>query len=459
VKLGSSRIPECQDLTAEADRLLKLHLSEVRDYTLGFHERVKEEGLITIDGPGWAVRPVFLPAGRLEFVGSAFHSAMDALRREIHSLADDPDALGDRFPFCRGIADAVAIRSGCESPHFLSYFRPDGFLFEDRYVLSEINFGNGIWVSAAYTELTSEYWSRHPVLLRMGLDLDRHNPRPFQEYIATVRRAARQVERPRIALLAHSSELTELRGFPERVFRQIEFGMKRFEDKGMSLRIVDENGLALDRSGNPVFADDGLAVDLVMLITVNTSFLDDLPLMQEGGKLRPFGQASIGGTPVLKPLAGLLMDKGALPRLCELGARQAMADGFAFDVAHTEFPCENLPGYYENDREGWVLKKAWDGKDTHPGIGRSDSEWIRIVSRASRDHSYVAQRYVSMPKGRLPVLIDGQHLEWVESRIELSSFMFGGRSVASGVRHAPDAEGHVMTDFPEGYGYTTALAI
>lgn len=456
---GSSRIPEHHDLTAEADRLLSVHLSEVRDYTLGFHERVKEEGIILIDGPGWAVRPVFLPAGRLEFVGSAFHAAMESLRREILSLADDADALAEKFPFCPGFANAVAVRAGCESPHFLSYFRPDGFLFEDRYVLSEINFGNGIWVSAAYTELTSEYWSRHPVLVRMGLDLDRHNPRPFQHYIATVRRAARQVERPRIALLAHSLELAELRGFPERVFRQIEFGMRRFEDTGMSVRIVDENGLALDRLGNPVFSDDGLPVDLVMLITVNTSFLDNPPLMQVGGRLRPFGQPNIGGTAVLKPLAGLLMDKGALPRLCQLGARHVMADGFAFDVAHTEFPCENLPGYYENDRDGWVLKRAWDGKDTHPGIKRSDAEWIRTVSKASRDHSYVAQRYVSMPKGRLPVLLDGQHLEWVESRIELSSFMFGDRNVGSGVRHAPDAEGHVMTDFPEGYGYTTALAI
>ena len=227
----------------------------------------------------------------------------------------------------------------------------------------------------------------------------------------------------------------------------------------MFVRIVDENGLALDRTGNPVFCDDGLPVDLVMLITVNTSFLDEPALMQEGGKLRPFGQASIGDTPVMKPLAGLVMDKGALPRLCRLGARQAMADGFAFEVAHTEFPCEYLPGLYESDREGWVLKRAWDGKDTHPGIKRSDAEWTRIVSRASRDHSYVAQRYVSMPKGRLPVLLDGEHLEWVESRIELSSFMFGGRNVGSGVRHAPDAEGHVMTDFPEGYGYTTALTI
>ena len=455
----SSRIPEHGDLTAEADRLLVAHLSEVRDYTLAFHARAREEGILTIDGAGWAVRPIFLPVDRLEFIGSAFHDSMERLRREILSLADDPSELDRKFPFGRGISNAVAVRSGCESPHFHSYFRPDGFLFEDRYLLSEINFGNGIWVSAAYTELTVEYWTRHPVLTRMGLNQARHYPRPFQHYIAAARRAARRVESPSIALLAHSFELAELRGFPERVYRQIEFGMRQFAAAGLSTRIVDENGLAIDRSGNPVFDDDGAPADLVMLLTVGTSFLDDPSLMEEGGRLRPFGQARIGDVAVLKPLVGLLVDKGALPRLGKLEVRQVTGDGFAFDVAHTEFPSENLPGYYESDREGWVLKKAFDGKDTHPGIGRSDSEWIRFVYKASRDHSYVAQRYVSMPRGRVPVLVDGRHLECVESRIEVSSFMFGGRNIGSGVRYAPDAEGHVMTDFPEGYGYTTAVGV
>jgi hypothetical protein len=456
---SSSRIPECRDLTDEADRLLVANLSEVRDYTRAFHARARAEGVVTIDGAGWAVRPVLLPANRLQFIGEAFHGAMELLRRDILAHASDPAGLASIYPFSSALGGALDVGAGCMSPHFHSHYRPDGFLFEDCYQLSEINFGNGILVSTAYTEWTAEYWAGHPVLKRLGLNHPRYHPRPFQHYIAAARRAARPVEHPAVAFLAHSAELAEMRGFPERVFRQIDFGVRCFEAAGLSVRIVDEAGIAIDRSGEPVFASDGAAIDLVLLITVNTSFLDTPDHFNPGGPFYPFRGAQIGGVAILKPLAGLLMDKGALPRLGELGPRRAMPDGFAFDVADTEHPHRGLPGFYESDQAGWVIKRAFDGKDTHPGIARTPGEWVRAVSRATRDPGYVAQRYVSLSKARIPVLVDGEHLEWVESRVETSSFMMGGYNIGTGIRHAPDAEGHVMTDFPDGYGYTTALAI
>ncbi len=452
-------MPELRELTDEADRLLAAHVSEVRDYTQAFHARAREAGIVTIDGAGWAVRPMLLPADRLRFVGTAFHRAMELLRRDIRDLSTKPGGMEQSYPFGPALEGALDVAAGCESPFFHSHYRPDGFLFEDRYQLSEINFGNGILVSIAYTEWTAQYWARHPVLRRMGLHRARYHPRPFQRYIAAVRRAARPVERPTIAFLAHSAELAELRGFPERVFRQIDFGVQQFEAAGLSVRIVDETGIALDRSGEPIFASDGTAIDAVVLITVNTSFLDQPEHFAPGGPFHRFRGARIGSVAIVKPLAGLLMDKGALPRLGALGPRRTMADGFAFDVAHTEHPSRNLPGWYEADQAGWVIKRAFDGKDTHPGIARTPTDWVRRVSRATRGPGYVAQRYVSMPKARIPVLVDGEHLEWVESRVETSSFMIGGRNVGTGIRHAPDAEGHVMTDFPDGYGYTTALAL
>ncbi|WP_404368876.1 hypothetical protein AB5I39_15620 [Sphingomonas sp. MMS24-J45] len=455
----STRMPELREVTDEADRLLTAHLSEVRDYTQAFQAQAREAGIVTIDGTGWAVRPMLLPADRLRFVGTAFHRAMESLRRDIRALSADPGRLNECYPFGSALGSALDVGAGCDSPFFHSHYRPDGFLFEDRYQLSEINFGNGILVSIAYTEWTARYWAGHPVLRRMGLHHARYHPRPFQRYIAAVRRAARPVERPTIAFLAHSAELAELRSFPERVFRQIDFGVEQFEAAGLSVRIVDETGIAIDRSGEPVFASDGAAIDAVTLITVNTSFLDHPERFAPGGPFHAFRGARIGTVAIVKPLAGLLMDKGALPRLGELGARRTMADGFAFDVTHTEHPSRNLPGWYEDDQAGWVIKRAFDGKDTHPGIARSPTEWLRRVSRATRGPGYVAQRYVSLPKARIPVLVDGQHLEWVESRVETSSFMIGGRNVGTGIRHAPDAEGHVMTDFPDGYGYTTALAL
>jgi len=456
---ASERVPEHRDLTREADRLLVAHISEVRDYTAAFHARAAARGLITIDGAGWSVRPLFLPASRLAFVGRAFDTAMRRLCAAVSASAGDSAALYRSFPFGRRISEALALSEGIRAPAALAYFRPDGFLFEDRYVLSEINFGNGIVVSTAYTELTSEYWRGHPVLRRLGLDHKHHHPRPLQRYAAMARKFARQVENPSVALLIHSDEMKTIRGFPERVMRQIDFTLERYREFGLRPRLVDESGIAVDRSGEPVFTEDGAAVDLIQLLAVGTSFLDRPEDLMPGGALQHLRGAACGSVAILKPLAGLLLDKGALPSLCAERFTDTTDDGFSFRVAWSEYPADRLPGYYEGNRAAWVLKRSFDGKDTHPGIARSDAAWRRQVSRAMLGRDYIAQRYVSMPRARIPVLIDGRHLEHIESRVELSSFIFDGEVVGSGIRHAPDGEGHVMTDFPQGYGFTTAYAV
>ena len=64
-----------------------------------------------------------------------------------------------------------------------------------------------------------------------------------------------------------------------------------------------------------------------------------------------------------------------------------------------------------------------------------------------------------MPKARIPVFIDEKHLEFVESRVELSSFIYDGAFGGAAARHAPDAEGLVMTDPPKNYGFSTVFAI
>ena len=455
---AADRVPERRELADEADRLLAAHLSEVRDYTAAFHAKAAEHGLVTIDGTGWAVRPLFLPADRLAFVGRAFDAAMRRLCASVLERADDPSALHEAFPFGRRIAEALAIAEGIGAPAALAYFRPDGFLFQDRYVLSEINYGNGIVVSTAYTELTDAYWRDHPVLRHMGLDHGRHHARPLRRYAEAARRFARTAESPSVALLVHSEELATIRSFPERVMRQITFAMERFEAFGLRPRLVDEAGIALDRSGEPVFVDDGAAIDLIQLVAVGTTFLDRPEQLAPGGPLAHLRGPQCGSVAILKPLAGLLLDKGALPHLSTTDERIASEDGFEFRVAWSEYPADRMPGYYEAGRADWVIKRSFDGKDTHPGIARGEAAWQRCLTRAQVGRDYIAQRYVSMPRARIPVLVDGQHLEHVESRVELSSFVFDGEIVGSGIRHAPDHEGHVMTDFPDGYGYTTAYA-
>ncbi|HYK00406.1 MAG TPA: hypothetical protein VE974_01530 [Thermoanaerobaculia bacterium] len=455
----SRRLPQDPRLVAEFDRLLRRHVSEVRDYTHAFHRRWERKGVTTMRGTAWAVRPFLLPAPRLHFLASAFHSALTALGHAIGKAAAKRGAVTRLLPVHPEFEELFDVAGGTSSPGFLSHFRPDGFLFEDRFLLSEINYGNGIIVSCGYTEAAADYWRRHPVIKRLGWDVERLHRRPLPWFINVARRFARPVKSPSIALLAHSREWRTIISFPKRVVDQIHFVARQFEEVGMRARIVTEKDLTVDRRGQLRYADDGERADLLMFITVGTMFLDEPELLRRPGIMRHLTRSRIGDTWVLKPLAGLLVEKGTLPMLNGLKPARTMQDGFRFEVPHTEFPADHGAARYLRARNDWVLKRAFDGKDTTAGAGSSGAQWSSAVDAAVAGRAYVAQRYVSMPRTEVPVFVDEKHLEWVPSRVELSPFIYDGAFGGAGVRHAPDAEGIIMTSFPPGYGYTTAFSV
>jgi hypothetical protein len=455
----SRRLPQDRQLVREFDRLLRRHVSEVRDYTHAFHRRWERRGVTTMRGTAWAVRPFLLPAPRLHFLASAFHSALTALAGAIRKTAARRGAVTRLLPVHRDFEKLFDVDAGASSPGFLSHFRPDGFLFEDRFLLSEINYGNGIIVSCGYTEAVDDYWRRHPVIARLGWDVPRMHRRPLPWLINVARRFARPVPAPTVALMAHSQEWRTIIGFPKRVVDQIHFVARQFESVGMRARLVTENDLAVDRGDRLRFVSDGTRADLLMFITVGTMFLDEPDLLRDHNVVRHMTRARIGDTWVLKPLAGLLIDKGALPLLNELEPARTMPDGFRFEVPHTEYPSQHGRARYLRRPGDWVIKRSFDGKDTSIGVASSPENWIDAVDAAVASPGYVAQEYVSMPKTEVPVLVDEKHLEWVPSRIELSPFIYDGAFGGAGVRHAPDAEGILMTSFPPGYGYTTAFAV
>ncbi|MCU1349749.1 MAG: hypothetical protein JWO56_2779, partial [Acidobacteria bacterium] len=451
---AGGRFLQDQRLVLELDRLLRRHVSEVRDYTWAFHRRWERKGVTTIRGTGWAVRPFLLPISRMHFIASAFHGALSALRGAIQDAAATRGAVTRLLPVHPELEDCFDVAGGAASPAFLSHFRPDGFLFEDRFVLSEINYGNGIIVSCGYTEAVADYWRHHPLIKRLGWDVERLHRRPLPWLINVARRFARPVASPSVALLAHSEEWQTLVGYPKRVMDQIRFVCREFQKAGLQARTVTENDVSVDRRGTLRFDQDGQRVDLLMFITVGSTFLDKPQLLRKKGALRHLTGPRIGDTWVLKPLSGLMVDKGALPLLGRLDVSRRMQDGFRFEIPHTEYPIDAGSARYLRRRADWVIKRSFDGKDTSVGAVSTPAAWRSAVDAAVAGHDYVAQRYVSLPRAEVPVLVDEQHLEWVPSRIELSPFIYDGALGGVGVRHAPDAEGLVMTDFPQGYGYT-----
>jgi hypothetical protein len=219
--------------------------------------------------------------------------------------------------------------------------------------------------------------------------------------------------------------------------------------------------LVVGRDGNPRIVGDPRRPDLVMLVTIGSSFLDEPELLAPGGPLAHLRGARIGEVQIVKPLAATMMDKGVLPLMQALEPlfTWRAEDGFRFEISPTHFPRGQAPSRYLRAQDDWVMKRAFDGKDTHIGISRSKPLWQEVVRVATSEDGYVAQEYVSLPKARLPVFIDEKHLEFVESRVELSSFIYDGAFGGGAARHAPDAEGLVMTDPPPDYGFSTVFAV
>lgn len=457
----SRRFPDDGQLSKLTDAALRRHVSELRDFTHRFHERWKRWGITTIRGSGWALRPLFVPAARLDFLAASLHQRLTEVRAQLRLLARRKGALSALLPLPLGFEAALDVGAGLDSHDWLSHLRPDGFLFEDRFVLSEVNFGNGIAVSCGYTEVVADYWRQHPVLKRLGLDAERFNRRPFPRYLHVMTRALRPSPRPFVALLTHSREWDVILSYPRRVEDQFEFVQRQLYALGIESRIVTEQELVVGRDGNPRIVGDARRPDLVMLVTIGSSFLDEPRRLAPGGDLAHLRGARIGDVNLVKPLAATMMDKGVLPFMQSLERHftHRSGDGFEFLIADTHFPRGGSPSRYTRAQRDWVMKRAFDGKDTHIGVARSKALWAEVAKVATSEDGYVAQRYESLPRARIPVFIDGKHLEFVESRVELSSFIYDGTFAGGAARHAPDAEGLVMTDPPPDYGFSTVFSV
>src|SRR5204863_505777 len=111
------------------------------------------------------------------------------------------------LPLPPGVYASLDMRRGLSSDSFLSVLRPDGFLFDDRFVLSEVNFGNGIIVSCAYSEAVVDFFLKSPAMEPFAARRAAALHRPFEGYAQMLRAHLPPKKRaPFIALLAHSHE-------------------------------------------------------------------------------------------------------------------------------------------------------------------------------------------------------------------------------------------------------------
>lgn len=448
----AERLPEDEALVALFRRKLKAHHGRMRDVVQRFEARWKRRGVDTLHGVGIPLRPLFIPRQRLEQLSLGIHQAIAGLRAEFLKHAHQPNWLARRVPVPADFFRHVDLAAAAKSELFLSHFRPDGFLYEDRYVLSEINYGNGVIVSIGYTDVLADLFTHHPVF-----DGKPFRPevieRPFGHWVDLMDRTLGWKRPAHVALVSHSAEWPSVIDSAPRVRHQVEQALEKLKARGFSVTLAHEGDFTV-RKGRAYVKGSRREVDLVVVVTIGCSFIDTPEQLAREAK--PLRGVKVGRAPILKPYAGVAVDKGTLPWMLDLGLfPQKMAPGFEVDAADTRYVSEGDVDWVVRDRKDLVLKRAFDGKDTFVGVSTKPKAWAEAVRRAADDVGYVVQGYSPMPRTEMPVLLDGKHVEWIPVRVELTPFIVHGRFAGALARYAPDAPGLILSPAPDEMGMTS----
>ena len=445
-------LPEDRDAVAHFRRHLQRHGSRIADDVRAFERRWKRQGVDTLHGIGIPLRPLFIPRARLDAVAAGFHEGMERIVAALRRDAKDPKALHRHVPI--GEKLIRRLRGGLESPHTLTWFRPDGMLLKDRYVVGELNYGNGVVVSIGYTECLFDLFTQHPAMQSAGFgrsSLDR----PFMGWLAAIE-AAIDYHRPaHVALVAHHEEWPFVVDDSPRVRHQVEQAVKRLLARGLSVSFAHEDEAYVDAKGRARVKGSSLPVDLFVVTTISSSFIDAPAPLQKAA--RALVGTHVGRAPILKPLIGVAMDKGILPFANAVGALPVeCADGSHVVAPDTWYVGpESSQWLHDNQRE-LVIKRSFVAKDTVIGVASSKDEWSAAVER-SANREYVVQRYQSLPRTEMPVLLDGR-VEWIPVRVEFTPFIVHGRYSGALARYAPDAPGLILSPPPDGMGMTMVHA-
>ena len=443
-------LPEDNERLDAFRRALKGREQQVIDAVEHSRQTLATDGLLLLDNPGVPLRPLFLSRKRLDFICQMLHRNMKALGAAIADQLDVPETTEDLFPFPRDFLSAVDSQAVLRSQGFGLIMRPDGFLFDDRFAVSEPNHANGYLISATYPEAVYSVFEASPALAQF--EIKAHVVRPLARILAMLKRqlpVPHPKGRPRIALFWHSEEHAIIKDWNARTQGILAWLPKALEKDGWDVVFAHEDELDVDRKGRCIH--EKRRVDLVLQIPIGTHFLYTPERFDK--ELAHLRGDHIGDAPFLQPLVNLAIDKGSMPLWQTLPCWPAKQRGFRVEPIPTHFPSAERASEYRLERDAWVLKRSFEGKDTHAGISANSRVWNRALETAMATREYVMQPYVRMSTALMPVIYDGR-IEWVDSSVELSLFVIDGEYSGAFARFLPTGEGHVMSPPPPGMGFT-----
>lgn len=451
------RLPEQQEHVDAWHRALLDDPAGVVEAVRRTREALLDERLELLPDEGVALRPLFLSKRTVASVARAMHDAMGALRTELLASLDDEGALPEDIRIPRELFAHLDVRGALMDDAFACALRPDVFLYEDAALLSEPNMGNGYLVSGAYPELVDRVLRALPFAERLSSTIA-DMPRPLVGILDLIaRRVAHVAEarRPFVALLLHREEHEIILSWPERVIRLIEWFGTRLRERGIDSALVHEDALTVDAAGH-ARTQDGTRVDLVFQIPIGTHFLYDPDRFAR--ELLHLAGTHVGDAPFLMPLAHLAIDKGTMPRIAALPMWPVVLDdGTEVRPIDTVYPDALDARALRVDKDALLVKRSFEGKDTHIGIGTPARRWTRVIdeilSSKEQSSAYVVQPYVPLPVTDMPILRDGRVV--IEPVVvELSLFVLDGQHAGTFARYAPWRDGVVLSPPPDDMGFT-----
>ena len=407
---------------------------------------MEERGYDLLPWQGWPLRPFFFSQAALRKLSSQLTEALQCWARE--AQAKSAGELADELGLDGEALSALDFRQAFQDPNFTGVLRPDGFLFPDHYTVVELNFGNGLMVSQAYADLLADY---HTGQTLVGPDLD--VPRPFEAYLDLLRGIVDE-EPSLIGILACASEYETIMSWEKRVGDMVRFGRELFEKRGWETVLIHEDDVEVSPGRKAVSKTLQRELDLIVPLTINTTFFDQTELL--GTRYSHWTGCRLGRTPFFSPLSALCVDKGTLPWVTP---HLAGGGDFSVRIPATEPPSQERARVFRLNKDEWVLKRAFDGKDTHVGCSTHGRVWNARLAYALRAGGYVMQKYQPMSVTVIPVTPDGESIEWKEVSCEFSPFLVGNRFAGGIVRYAPKARGLIMSPPPDNMGLGVAVAV
>ncbi len=456
---AAARFPEESASVERFRQALKGRENETLDALAVCREQLESRGLRLTADESVPLRPLFVPRARLDFLARALTASLADLGAHLAARLPDLDSLVAQLP-CRDVFEALDAAHLFTRPDFGRFLRPDGFLFADRYVVTEPNMGSGLGYSTMYPDAMHAVFEASPALTKAGFAVAENVTRPMARWVDWVSRRVpasvrAEPRRPRAALFWLETDLETERD--ERLELFLAYFPRVLEAAGFEVCTANERELDVTASGRCVHTADGQPVDVVINLFVPALFLENRQRFErEYGFLR---SDHIGHAPLLEPLDSLAVDKGTLPLWSQLpGWPKTDADGFRVELMPTHAPDPARETEYRLERERWCLKRAFVGKDTHVGLRDSARLWNRALDRALASPTYVLQPYTEMSVAELPVVRHGR-IEWVDFSVELSLFVFDGVYSGSLVRAMPQGPGHIMSPPPPDLGATLVYGV